>query len=127
MKTRAILETELKDQSDRNDELRKELYAARDERNQAHREVKDVRDNFADLKRRLSEAESELARMRGYMQRVHEDDIVRDGMVEIEDERGKRMVPKRPHPMATPMMNDGFDVSYDSYGRPKKSTHWTSY
>lgn len=61
--------------------------------------LKESREHFADLKERLSNAEAETSRLRGYLDRVHEDDIVRDGMVEIEDDNGKRMVPKRPPPM----------------------------
>ena len=109
-------------------EMGRKYYATRDERDAALKEVKEVREQFADIKRRLLEAETETARLRGYLARVHEDDIVRDGLVEIEDAQGKRLVPKRPPPM-----NAGAVEHYEQfnssvgYGSNKKQTHWTNY
>ena len=98
----------------------------------AEAEVKTTREQFADLKKRLFNAEAELARLNGYLARVHEDDVVRDGLVEIDDDRGKRMVPKRPKPLRTVGQSAGssiqgwdFASSYQSDGR--KRTHWTDY
>lgn len=88
---------------------------------------KEVHDQFADLKQRLHDNEVELSRLRGYLERVHEDDIVSDGFVEIEDEQGKRMVPKRSPPRMIVPGNNFEMPSYDNYGREKKRTHWTSY
>jgi predicted nucleic acid-binding Zn-ribbon protein len=103
----------------------------RQKRSDAENSLAESRTHFADLKERLSNAEAETARLRGYLARVHEDDVVRDGMVEIEDERGKRQVPKRPPPLESvgtySMVESIGSTSYDSYGRPKKRTHWTSY
>lgn len=98
---------------------------------EAEASLKESREHFADLKRALSNAEAETSRLRGYLDRVHEDDIVRDGMVEIEDENGKRMVPKRPPPMRSMEVKsrspDTFTVYDQLSGRQKKRTHWTSY
>lgn len=94
----------------------------------ADKALKESRDHFADLKERLSSADAETARLRGYLERVHEDDIVRDGFVEIEDREGKRSVPKRPPPQQLVMStNLSPDFTTDEYGRRKKRVHWTSY
>lgn len=94
-------------------------------------EVKESRSQFADLKERLLNSETETARLRGYMSRVHEDDIVRDGFVEIGDEGGKRQVPKRPPPMQRSHQYEGnaleMSDTFDNYGNRKPRTHWTSY
>ena len=110
-------------------EMGRKYYAAREERDAARKEVEQVRSQFADLKRRLLEADTEQARLRGYLARVHEDDIVRDGLVEIEDGQGKRMVPKRPPPMmsASTEHYDQFNTGMNGYGVEKNKTHWTSY
>lgn len=104
-----------------------ELSAARTAKREAEERLKESREHFTDLKERLHNAETELARLRGYLDRVHEDDIVRDGMIEIEDEQGKRQVPKRPQPMMAITHHNQFSSGFDQYGRPKKQTHWTSY
>jgi septal ring factor EnvC (AmiA/AmiB activator) len=93
---------------------------------QAEAALKESRSHFADLKERLQTAETELARLRGYMDRVHEDDIVRDGMIEIEDENGKRLVPKRP-PQMRSVSNSGMDAFINHSSTSRKRTHWTSY
>jgi predicted nucleic acid-binding Zn-ribbon protein len=109
-------------------EAQQERYSAmRVERDKFKQREEKTREQFEDLKKRLLEAETEQARLRGYLSRVHEDDIVRDGMVEIEDSQGKRMVPKR----TPPLLSNVYD-SYDTglgglaYSNEKK-THWTSY
>jgi hypothetical protein len=91
--------------------------------------LKESRSHFADLKERLLNAETETARLRGYLARVHEDDIVRDGLVEIEDGQGKRSIPRRPPPLeavrySSPAISTD---QFDNYGSRKKRTHWTSY
>lgn len=93
------------------------------------REAK-TRTQFEDLKTRLYNAEIENARLRGYLSRVHEADVARDGLVEIEDAQGKRLVPKWAPPQhLKPSIdyaeqNDGYDIMT---GRRKPTTHWTSY
>lgn len=98
---------------------------------EAEKSLKEARSHFSDLKERLHNSEIENARLRGYLSRVHEDDIVRDGLVEIEDDGGKRQVPRRPPPLEqasySPSVSDMMTSEYDPYGRQKKRTHWTSY
>lgn len=55
----------------------------------------DLRRKLTDLKERLATSELENARMRGYIERAQEDDTVREELIAVEDENGKRMVPKR--------------------------------
>ena len=100
----------------------------------AEAEVKTTREQFADLKERLFNADAELARLNGYLARVHEDDVVRDGLVEIDDDRGKRMVPRRTTPLRTVRQNDSsIQGAVESFGAAfapltgRKRTHWTDY
>jgi chromosome segregation ATPase len=127
--TYAQLRAALDDLKKRHDERIDELLAARQAKASAEKSLADSREHFADLKERLASTEAETARLRGYLERVHEDDVVREGMVEIEDEQGKRMVPKRPSPMISQQSVSyaGGGSSFDNFGRPNKKTHWTSY
>ena len=98
------------------------------ERDKALQSEKKTREQFDDLKQRILSLETDNARLNGYVARVHEDDIVRDGMIEIEDQNGKRLVPKRPKPLV-PSYTEVYNAAYDGvlpYGNEKK-THWTSY
>lgn len=97
---------------------------ANSEKHEAVVETRKTREQFADLKERLHNAEMENARLRGYLGRVHEDDIVRDGFVEIEDAQGKRSVPKRPNPLAPHQLVQHF---FDNEPMGASRTHWTSY
>lgn len=82
---------------------------------------------FKDLKRRLHESETENARLRGYVQRVQEDDVVREDLVATGDPNGhQRLVPKRrhslPYDQATP------DDMYHNMGLGReKPKHWIEY
>lgn len=109
--------------------LRKSHEAIRIERDKALQSEKKTREQFDDLKQRLLSLETDNARLNGYVARVHEDDIVRDGMIEIEDQNGKRLIPKRPNPL-TPNSFTQYEQfsapNYLPYGNEKK-THWTSY
>lgn len=89
--------------------------------------LKESRSHFGDLKERLLNAETELARLRGYMDRVREDDNVRDGYVEVDTPDGKHMFSKR-RP-APPRMNmEPFqEPLHDTYGNRKRRIHWTDY
>lgn len=127
------LQTELAEQkklaSDNYDSGRKwkELADARE------KEVKQVRDQFADLKKRLHDSEVEVARLNGYVARVREDDVVREELIAVGDPEGEqRMVPKRKPEY---LGNHDSSISpmdsirgYDSYGNPKpKPKHWIEY
>lgn len=127
MVTKKGLEKELATSRELCEEIRRECRQAREHRDKAQADLKETRDHFADLKERLSNAEAETARLNGYLARVHEDDVVRDGMVEIEDEEGKRQVPKRPPPMMRAYWPGPVNTDTDMYGRLKKQTHWTNY
>lgn len=88
-----------------------------------------------DLKERLAVAEAENERMRGYISRVQEDDIVREELVGTGDPNGEQiLVPKRKHdkfsspdsynPMAGHTVM-GYD---DGFGRNRpKPKHWVTY
>jgi len=118
------LNARLHDKENQKDDMRVD-------RDKALQAEKKTRAQFDDLKQRLLSTETENARLNGYMSRVHEDDIVRDGLVEIEDRQGKRLVPKRPNPMQSNSYTNYEQFQSPSinsmlYGTEKK-THWTSY
>lgn len=92
-------------------DLRRTAEAARD---QAIKEV-------AELKSRLHEAETELARMRGYVDRVHDlDEIGREPLTTV-TERTER--PRRGASNSTVMAVRGDGCASDGVRR----RHWTSY
>jgi hypothetical protein len=99
-------------------------------RRNAEDAAKAARAEHDDLKKRLLNSELECARLRGYMERVREDDAVADPLVEIEDQNGKRMVSKRwPSNHCTPVPTTCFDGgTYEDYtGRRPKPKHWVTY
>lgn len=114
------------------DQARDARRAEQNARMAAEADAKAARTEHDDLKKRLLDAELECARLRGYMERVREDDAVADPLVEVEDQNGKRMVSKRhpgPHPVYTGVdMGSGFAATYDEYGRKReKPKHWVTY
>lgn len=101
----------------------------------AEEREKQTRAQFDDLKERLAGAESENQRMRGYIQRVQEDDTVREELLTVGDPEGERhMVPKRKSTRfnaPTPYSNTGeIDHSFlyrdDSEPR-RKAKNWIAY
>lgn len=55
---------------------------------------------FADLKDRLYAAERENARLQGYLERVYEDDVAREGFLEVPAGAPEmRLQPRRPAPL----------------------------
>lgn len=62
---------------------------------QLQKDLNEARKSEADACYRLKAAELEQARLNGYIQRVAEDDAVREGNVEVADSRS---VPRRPSP-----------------------------
>ncbi len=105
-------------------ETNEELGTERGRRYAAERELENIRKQFVDLKERLHRAELENARNEGYLQRVREDDNVRDPLVTIEGPEGKRMISKR-HPMPIRNTNGMHDYVNDMYGQKPK--HWVNY
>lgn len=126
-KTRVELQKQIDEMAERCVSMRTDRDRIAIRVTQAENETKETHANFEDLKRRLHDAEVENARLRGYTDRVHEDDVVRDGFIEIEDERGKRQVPKRkvPHPLMQSTHDE--DLMLNRHGLRDRKTHWTSY
>lgn len=112
------------------DQLREAHRVEASARTNAQADAKAALAEHDDLKQRLLNSEIECARLRGYMERVREDDLVADPLVEVEDQNGKRMVSKR-HP--TPLYDAGipgvtYPSTYDEYGRQReKPKHWVTY
>ncbi len=106
----------------------------REAREAAQESEKTARKQFNDLKERLSNAEMENQRMRGYIARVQEDDAVREELVTTGDPDGERqLVPKR-KPTQFFVPGNSSDLSdrdmtssgYRMYDRPKPK-HWITY
>lgn len=99
-----------------------ELRAQRDE---LAKRLKDI----DDLKERLAVSEAECQRMRGYIARVQEDDVVREELVKTGDADGEcQLVPKRKptsFTSADPYQMPGHVMGY----RPQapKRRHWVTY
>lgn len=125
-KTLAAAHKELNLRSEDLTRLRGTINELSDSLTKAKAGEKEAKAQLADLKERLYNSEQELARLNGYLSRVHEDDIVRDGLVEIKDEQGIRMVPKRPSPALVVQHGINYAQGSASYGSNKK-THWTNY
>lgn len=97
----------------------------------------ELHSQFADLKERLHNAEIDNAVMRGYLDRVGEDDHATDGFFEIADGNGE--VSARPKRKGHGYRSYGGSGSVGSVGyaltgdgtEPNRSTkrrvHWTSY
>lgn len=99
---------------------------------------KQTRAEIDDLKVRLANAESECQRMRGYIDRVQEDDVVREDLIATGDPAGEqRLVPKR-RPTTfcarSEYSKSGLDIGddtgvyspYRDRDRPKPK-HWVTY
>lgn len=121
---------DLIEQVDRSAKERDELSTARrealGEARAARNDAEEVRRHFADLKERLSKAETEVARLGGYLERVREDDNVADPLVEVEDEHGRRMISKR-RPSKHHSMRDHIEDCRTMSMGAEKRKHWTSY
>lgn len=107
------------------EQAEKRAIAARDE----------TRKQFDDLKQRLRDSELELARLQGYLARVHEDDTVREELITAGEPGGQEnLVPKRKH---ASLANYNFDAtrldnshSFESltYGEERRRPkHWVNY
>ncbi len=123
-----VLEKMVKDLAEQRDEMRRANEAA-------HKDAKQIHQQFDDLKTRLHDSEMENQRLRGYVQRVQEDDTVREELVAVGDPNGEQtMVPKRkstvffqPNPM-TQLQDAMGPSSYTGYNRDRpKPKHWVNY
>lgn len=115
------------------DQLQASLHTAHDQqrneralRQNAEKEVTDIRKQFADLKERLHRAELQNAENEGYLRRVREDDNVTDPLVEIEGPEGKRFVNKR-HPSITANYSPSLHDSYNEWIGKENKKHWVNY
>lgn len=108
--------------------------SARNEMAAAKEEAVETIKEFNDLKTRVFDAELENARLRGYIQRVQEDDVVREPLVETGEPGGEQMLtPKRqstifvrPNQM-TDLAPDVGSVAYYHEPRKSKMRHWITY
>lgn len=100
-KTRAQLEAELAN-------LRDCLANARLELQAAQQGGLSLRKSLDDVKERLAFAEAENQRMRGYIERVSEDDVVREPLIQTGDPEGaQQFVPKRKPTIFAPQIYSG--------------------
>ena len=108
--------------------------SARNEMAAAKEEAVETRKEFNDLKTRIFDSEIENSRLRGYIQRVQEDDVVREPLIATGDPEGEQVLtPKRQSVSFNPpvQMTDFADApSHAGYyhDRPKpKMRHWITY
>jgi hypothetical protein len=134
-KTRAELEATIAQLSAGYERFREDILLARKEQKQAETLEKETRGQFNDLKQRLVTAEFENQRMRGYLARVQEDDVVREELVRVGAPEGEcLLVPKRkPTAFEQPgqfqlstndMAGSGAMYHDRSHAKPK---HWVTY
>lgn len=118
---------------------RESVYAiARQERTQAQNDREAAMAQFADLKERLHNAETAVARYEGYIDRVAEDDSARDGFHTFPD----IVAEARPARPMRSYRGDGYAGGAAPYGSAsgiassgqsgsveprKRRVHWTSY
>lgn len=94
---------------------------------------KATRAQFDDLKQRLALAESLNQRMRGYIDRVQEDDVVREDLIKVGDPDGpEQLVPKRKpthFSEPSPFGEAGCTQATDGYMRRERKPpkHWVTY
>jgi hypothetical protein len=115
--------------------LRDELGAEYRGRVAAEAREKETRAQFADLKERLANAEADTQRMRGYIARVQEDDVVREELITIGEPDGEQQkVPKRKptsfHTPAPYSHSRNFEAGYacnTASDRDRRPRHWVTY
>lgn len=87
--------------------------------------LKESRVHFADLKERLADSESNLARLSGYIDRVREDDNARDGF-DVVDQHRELVVPRR-KPAAAMQASSLEGVTVTDRANGQRRRHWTDY
>jgi hypothetical protein len=128
------LESQLRGEKERAERFYVEVKHERDCKAIAETDAKEARQQFADLKQRLHAAEMENQRLRGYLARVQEDDVVREELVATGDPDGERtMIPKRkptifdrPPDYTDFQARDSMGMTYSGRDRPKPK-HWINY
>lgn len=125
-------------------ELELENHGLRESRTEIQARLKsadqalhEMRERCDDLKERLAFSEAERQRMKGYIERVAEDDVVREELITTGDPEGhQQLVPKRKH--APPgefistrgaTVRDGFEMPYSDRcaERARTTRHWVTY
>lgn len=86
--------------------------------------LKESRTHFADLKERLADSESNLARLSGYIDRVREDDNARDGF-DVVDQTRELIVPRR-NPSKS-VAASSIETSTADRISGQRRRHWTDY
>jgi hypothetical protein len=132
-KTRAELEATIAQLSADHGRMRQACVDEVEKRKQGEAREKETRAQFDDLKQRLVTAEFDNQRMRGYLARVQEDDVVREELIKIGDLEGEcRLVPKR-KPTAFEQPGQ-FQLSREMASHPygdrvhqPKPRHWVTY
>jgi len=91
----------------------------------AQKALKESRSHFAELKERLADAETNLARLTGYIERVREDDNARDGF-DVVNQTREAIVPRRnpAKPVAASSIETG---SWIGRAGGQRRRHWTDY
>jgi len=120
--------------TDHNATMRESIRVLEGEKRQAEETAKAIRAKFADLKQRLQTAESENQRMRGYLARVQEDDVVREELLTVGEPEGEQYLrPKRKHASFDPP-NDFTEFKAPDNGlysyhdrRKAERKHWIIY
>lgn len=112
-----------------------EASAAQTAARAAKKDADDARAEHNDLKERLAAAELENARLRGYIARVQEDDVVREELVKVGDPEGEQhLVPKRKptvfnapdqYASAPAEPGDQYRPHWEIQQRPRR--HWVTY
>lgn len=100
---------------------------------EANRREKETRLQFDDLKQRVHALEIENAQMLGYLNRVQEDDEVREELIAAGDPAGEQtLTPKRKQRLArmytsAPTALHGGDQYREPWRERPKSKHWVNY
>jgi hypothetical protein len=131
----AALESQLRGEKERADRLHKEILHERECKAIAEKSAKEALQHFGDLKQRLNAAEMENQRLRGYLARVQEDDVVREELVATGDPDGERtMVPKRkptiferPRDYTDFHERNTMGMTYSGSRDRPKPKHWINY
>lgn len=136
-RSRAELEKALATAEERLELTRRSLAAKSDQLDQSITRETSTRAQFEDLKSRLATSESDNQRMRGYIARVQEDDVVREELVSIGEPGGEqKLVPKRkttvfgePYPYMVDAARGDDSIGMTHYrdaNRPRPR-HWVAY
>lgn len=135
-RTRAALEAQVAELNEKLHLLERVLHAKTGELDNATAREKTAGDRLNDLKTRLATSEADNQRMRGYIARVQEDDVVREELVSIGEPDGEQqLVPKRkPTPFSEPNAYSAMGecvtegrMYHGDQSQRRKPKHWVTY